>query len=204
MSHLYTKAIEWGIVETHPMVGKFKKKHAMPSRTYITDETIAEALKTAPPLIHAYVILKLLTGLRMGDMLSLKIKGWQSDGLHVTPRKTQHSSGKSLVFERTPELESAINAVLALKHPHITEYLFCTRDGNPYIKANGIMNGLQSVWQRWQQKVPERFKERDIRVKVGPDSASDEEAAKRLGHSATSTTRKHYRAKPEVVRPLNR
>ena len=43
LSHLYTKAIEWGIVDEHPMVGKFRKQHAMPARTYITDETIAHS-----------------------------------------------------------------------------------------------------------------------------------------------------------------
>ncbi len=60
----------------------------------------------------------------MPKMLSLKIRDWQADGLHVTPRKTQHSSGKSLIFERGVELESAINAVLAQKRPHITDVSF--------------------------------------------------------------------------------
>jgi len=204
VSHLYTKAIEWGIVSEHPMVGKFRKQHARPARRYLTDEVIDEALKTAPPLVLAYVNLKLLTGLRMSDMLSLKVKDWQDDGLHVTPRKTLHSSAKSLVFERTPELEAAVDAILALPRPHITEYLFCTREGKPYIKKDGTMNGFQSTWQRWQRNLPERFKERDIRVKVGSDSESDEDAARLLGHATSATTRKHYRAKPDVVKPLNR
>ena len=67
----------------------------------------------------------------MGDMPSLRVKDWQDDGLHVVPRKTLRSSGKSLVFERTPVLKAAVEAILALPRPHITEYLFCTREGKP-------------------------------------------------------------------------
>ncbi len=204
LSHLFTKGIEWGVMTDHPMVGKFKKSHTSPLRTYVTDEVIAEARKSAPELIKAYIDLKLLTGLRMSDMLSLRARDWKADGLHVVPRKTKRSTGRAMVFERTPALEAAIDTVLALDgRPDITEYLFCTRAGDPYIKPNGTMNGFQSIWGRWQrEKVTHRFKERDIRVKVGSDSESDEDAAKRLGHSSATTARKHYRAKPDVVRPL--
>jgi len=202
LSHLFTMALEWGVVTDHPMVGKFRKTRPAPLRRYLSDDQLNLALTTAPPLIRAYVALKLLTGLRMSDMLRLRVRDWQDDGLHVTPGKTLKSSGKSLVFERTPALEAAIKAVQALEgRPHITEYLFCTRDGKPYLKPDGSMNGFQSIWQRWQAKIPDRFKERDIRVKVGSDAESAELAAKLLGHTNTGTTTKFYRAKPEKVKP---
>ena len=66
------------------------------------------------------------------------------------------------------------------------------------------MPGCQSIWQRLQKKVPERFQEREIRVKVGSDSESDEDTARRLDNTTSSTARKHYRTKPDVVKPLNR
>lgn len=203
LSHLFTKGLEWGSVHAHPMVQKFRKEHPEPNRTYVSDEQLQAALKAAPPLIKAYVELKLLTGLRMSDMLRLKVRDWdKNEGLKVTPSKTRKSSGVSLIFEPTPALEAAIDAILALPRPHITEYLFCTRSGDPYLKPDGTMNGFQSIWQRWQAKLEHRFKERDIRVKVGSDQETDAEAARILGHApGSATTRKHYRAKPLKVRP---
>lgn len=43
-----------------------------------------------------------------------------------------------------------------------------------------------------------------FRVKVGFDSESDEDAARLFGHATSATTTKHCRAKPDVVKPLNR
>lgn len=203
LSHLFTKALEWGAISDHPMVGKFRKSHPTPARTYITDDQIRESMESAPALIRAYLGLKLLTGLRQTDLLRLKVRDWRDDGLHVTPSKTRKSSGMAIIFERTPALEAAVAAILALPRPDITEHLFCTRAGAPYLKADGSTNGFQSIWGRWQRgKVKHRFKERDIRVKVGSDAETDEAAAMILGHApGSATTRKHYRAKPMKVRP---
>jgi hypothetical protein len=69
LSHLFTKAIEWGVIDDHPMKGKVMKNKLRPKRRYVEDWEIEEALKVAPPLLNCYVRLKLLTGLRMSDML---------------------------------------------------------------------------------------------------------------------------------------
>ncbi len=66
------------------------------------------------------------------------------------------------------------------------------------------MNGFLPTRQRRRRNLPERTKEREIHVKVGSDSESDEDAARLLGHAASATTRKHYRAKPDIVKPLTR
>lgn len=211
LSHALTKAVEWGVIKTHPMIhGGFKKLHIDVQRRLPEHWEIDEALSVAPPLIRAYVGLKRLTGLRQTDLLRLKREDWQEDGLHVTPSKTQRSSGKRLIFGRDADLEAAVEACLALQvnapgsRPRVAgQYFFCTRKGQPYTP-----DGFASIWQRWMKRalhetrLEQKFTERSIRTYVGSWSESDQDAADRLGHSSTSTTRKHYRERATVVRPL--
>ena len=48
---------------------------------------IEEVLKVASPFITNYIRLKLLIGLRRGDMLSIKLSSIKDDGIHVTPNQ---------------------------------------------------------------------------------------------------------------------
>jgi len=49
--------------------------------------------------------------------------------------------------------------------------------------------------------VKERFTDHDIRRKTGSDAELDH-AVQLLGHEDGGVTKRHYRAKPEKVRPL--
>jgi integrase len=73
LSHAFTKAIEWGLCENHPIKGKVRKNSVLPRRRYVEDWEVTEALKVASPFLTAYIRLKLLTGLRRGDLLSIKL-----------------------------------------------------------------------------------------------------------------------------------
>jgi len=45
ISHAFTKAIEWGALEDHPMIGgKFRKNHSPPRKRYVEDWEIVETL----------------------------------------------------------------------------------------------------------------------------------------------------------------
>jgi len=209
LSHVFTKAIEWGVIDDHPMKGKVMKNKLRPKRRYVEDWEIEEALKVASPLIKCYVRLKLLTGLRMSDMLSLRRSDIKEDGIHVTPRKTQASSGKKIVvvWDEAGELRQVLSDIQTIR-PMPSVYLFCNRWGQSYIKSDGSANGFQSIWQRWMRKasnetaLQEKFQERWLRTKVGSDSANLQEAADRLAHSNVDTTSRRYREKPTVVMPL--
>ena len=209
LSHLFTKAIEWGVNDDHPMKGKVMKNKLRPQRRYVEDWEIEEALKVASPLINCYVRLKLLTGLRMSDMLSLRRSDVKEDGIHVTPRKTAASSGKKIVivWDEGGEMNRLLSDIHSIR-PMLSVYLFCNRWGQSYIKSDGTMNGFQSIWQRWMNKalnetaLEEKFQERWLRTKVGSDSANLQEAADRLAHSNLETARRRYREKPTIVKPL--
>ncbi len=206
LSHAFTKAIEWGLCEHHPIRGKVKKFSTPPRRRYIEDWEIEEALKVASPFIKAYIRLKLLVGLRRGDMLSIKISDLKEDGIHVTPRKTANSTGKKMIITWSDELRASIEEIKQLRKKIYSIWLFHTNKGQPYIKADSTANGFDSIWGRFMEKVlsgtkvQERFTEHDLRAKV----ASDNElvhAQRLLGHSSSSITEKIYVRKAYKVKP---
>lgn len=206
LSHAYTKAIEWGLCENHPIKGKVRKFSTPPRRRYVEDWELQEALKVASPFIAAYIRLKLLTGLRRSDLLSLRQSDLKDDGIHVTPRKTAHSSGKKIIYEWSEELRDSINEVLNLRKKVLSVWLFHTNRGQPYIKPDGSANGFDSIWQRFMAKAIEqtglvdKFTEHDLRAKVASDTELGH-ARKLLGHSSDTTTRKIYQRKPDLVKP---
>ena len=51
-------------------------------------------------------------------------------------------------------------------------------------------------------EIKERFTEHDLRGKVGSDVVSVERASDLLGRASKEITKRHYRRKPEVIRPV--
>lgn len=215
LSHSFTKAIEWGALEDHPMIGgKFRKQHRPPRKRYVEDWEVIEALnlpstrkRGSVKMIQAYIKLKLMTGLRRSDLLQLRSENLKDDGIHVTPSKTANSSGKSTIYEWNDSLRNVIQEILSVRPVDIDPWLFCNRFGKPYVKEDGTTNGWDSMWQRFmdrvvaETKVTDRFWEKDLRAKVASDAESLEHARALLSHATDTTTQKVYRRKPERVKP---
>lgn len=206
LSHSFTKAIEWGFCENHPIKGKVRKFSTPPRRRYVEDWEVQEALKVASPFIAAYIRIKLLTGIRRGDLLSLKLSDLKDDGIHVEPKKTAQTTGKRIIIEWSDDLRDAIEEAENLRKKVLSIWLFHTHKGQPYIKANGNANGFDSIWQRFMAKalrntnLKERFTEHDLRAKVASDT-DVVHAQNLLGHSTPAMTEKAYRRKPNIVKP---
>ena len=77
--------------------------------------------------------------------------------------KTEKRTEQVLEFQMTPELKAVIDQCNAIKP--LSPYLFKTRKGEPYLKPDKSAEGFTSIWQRWQNKMPEdkQFLERSIR-----------------------------------------
>jgi integrase len=207
LSHAYTKAVEWGYLDRHPFKGEVRLKSEKPRTRYVTDEEVIACL-ALPPLrggadatlmVQAYIRLKLLTGLRRGDLLRLKTSDVKEDGIHVTTQKT----GKALVYEWSDELRAAIE--LIPRKVDISPWVFSTRRGLGYQKEVGS-SGWNSIWQRFMARAVkagvERFTEHDLRAKAASDAGSLEHARALLAHADSRITEKVYRRKPERVKPL--
>lgn len=215
LSHAYTKAVQWGYIDRHPFKGEVRLEGEAPRDRYVEDWELVEALamKTehkaaSVVVIQAYLRIKLLTGLRRGDMLRLTMANLLEDGIHVTPGKTEHSSGKRIIIGWSDELRAAVEEAKAVR-PVLSPFLFCNRKGRGYMKEeDGTANGWDSNWQRFQKrvlletKVTEPFTEHDIRAKCGSDAETLAHARTLLAHADSRTTERIYRRKPERVKPL--
>jgi len=215
LSHAFTKAIEWGALEDHPMIGgKFRKQHRPPRKRYVEDWEIVEALslpsqrkRGSVKMIQAYLKLKLMTGLRRADLLQLQSDNLKESGIHVTPSKTANSSGKSTIYEWNDSLRDVVQEIKSVRPANIEPWLFCNRLGECYVKNDGTTDGWDSMWQRFmdrvvdETKVTDRFWEKDLRAKVASDAESLEHARALLSHATDATTKKVYRRKPERVKP---
>ena len=212
LRHALSKAVEWGQLDFNPLIKTVRLPKAPPRHRYLEDGEIAEMLQVKPRrkygsvrMLLAYIKVKLLTGLRRKDLLLLRMDQIRGDGIHVLPAKTTKSSGRRIIYEWSPQLRAAVDEALEAR-PCDSEYLFCTRGGEPYMDEDGNANGFDSMWQRFvarvltETKVTERFYEHDLRAKAASDADSLEHATQLLAHSSTETTQRVYRRKPVRVR----
>lgn len=216
LSHVYTKAIEWGYIDRHPLKGQMMIEGDAPRTRYVEDWELVECLsldskrkKGSVGMIQAYIRVKLLTGLRRGDLLRLTMSDLKEDGIHVTPNKTKTSTGKKLVIEWSNELKEAIAIAKKAKPVFAVPWLFCSSEGKCYIdEEKGTASGWDSMWQRFMERVLEetkveaRFTEHDLRAKCASDAETLEHARALLAHADGRITERIYRRKPERVKPL--
>jgi len=215
-SHVYTKAVEWGLIDRHPFKGEVRLEGDRPRTRYVEDWEFEECLKLDSKrkkgsvlMIQAYLRMKLLTGLRLGDLLRLTMDSLREDGIHVLPRKTAHTTGKRIIIEWSPALRDAVEMAKQSRPFVGGDYLFCNRRGECYFDdEQDTSYGWNSMWQRFMErvlaetKVKERFTEHDIRAKAASDAETLEHAQKLLAHADSKITDRVYRRKPEKVKPL--
>jgi len=216
LSHAYTKAVEWGYIDRHPLIDQIRLTGEKPRDRYVTDFEIEEcfSLKSkrksgSVQSVQSYIRVKLLSALRRGDLLRLTLDNLKIDGIHVTPKKTSTSTGKRIIIEWSEELREAINSAIKSRPNSRSAFLFCNRKGESYInEKTGKAGGWDSLWRGFMKrlltetKVQERFTEHDIRAKTGSDSKTLADASKILTHANTSITKRVYRRKPEIIKPL--
>jgi integrase len=214
--HVFTKAVEWGIVDRHPLKGDVRLRGIRARDRYVEDWEIAQALGLKPErnsgsvlMIQAYIRLKLLIGIRRGDMLRLRMSDLTEAGIMVRPHKTINTKRTARIFEWTSELKEVVEKAKAARPIDFSPWLFCTRNGKGYFNEdNGQATGWDSMWQRFmtrllkETEIKERFTEHDLRGKVGSDEVSIERATDLLGHASKEITKRHYRRKPEVIKPV--
>ena len=207
LSHCFTKAIEWGLIgnDKHPTRGLRIKISNPPRDRYVTDVELAAFLSVCGSFLGAYVGLKRLTGLSKGDLLSLRLSEIREDGIHYTRRKTTGRGAKPKIIARTPELNAALAECMNVRGKVEGMTLFCTRDGQPYIKEDGTTSGFDSIWSRAMAKTVsagiERFTEHDLRAKAASET-SLQHAQELLDHTSPGMTQRVYRRAPVTVMPL--
>ncbi len=217
LSHAYTMAVQWGLIDAHPFKGELRIPGNKPRDRYVEDWEIAECMKLTTQrkkgsimAIQAYIQLKIITGMDRGDILRLTMSDLKEDGIHNKRGKVEGSTGKKTIYAWTPDLREAVELAKAAR-PKLSPLLFCTRKGTGYYnESNGRADGWKNMWARFmdrllaETKVTERFTEHDLRAKAGSDAETLEQAQALLAHASPATTKRIYRRKAEVVAPLKK
>jgi integrase len=164
LSHVFTKAIEWGIASANPC-RLIRKQHAKPRRRYVSEAEYAAAYKAMPVMVQCAMDLGVLTGLRPGDLLSLTRDNVTDDGIEIATSKT----GKALLIEWSPALRAAVKRAQK-QPPQVRQPLICNKQGKAY-----TVDGFNTIFYRAMGKaledpenpLTERFQFRDLRGEVG-------------------------------------
>jgi len=222
LSHVFTKAFEWGVpIIEHPLKQKVSKFSLPPRDRYIEDWELNEFLSIANPMLKAYVPVKLATGKDQSMVLGIKLSDITEDGLKFGKRNKIKSSANAKAsfmpfYDKdgtSTGLKELLDDVMEWRAEHLkisSIWLFCTSQGQPYVKEDGKTSGFKSIWQRAMKKALDKtkleikFTEHDLCSKTASDVETVEEAARLRGHTNTKTTQQNYRVKPEIVLPFKR
>lgn len=174
---------------------RVKRNKESPRRRYVTDAELDALLAAAPPQIAVMIDLAAITGIRRADLIRIRLADAKADGLHVTQGKTN----KRQVFEWTPGLTRLVDAARALNPAIGSLWLFpARRKHGQHISASVLRKAWEAA--RRAAGLPD-VHWHDLRRKAGSDAAHGDAQAL-LGHADGRITERHYRAKPEVVRPI--
>jgi integrase len=198
LSHVFTKAIEWGVVDENPC-REIRKERPKPRRRYVTEAEYAAGYKAMPVMAQCAMELAVLTGLRPGDLLGLTRANLTDDGIDVATSKT----GKHLLIEWSEALRGAVKRALA-QPPQVRQPIICNKQGKAY-----TVDGFNTIFYRVMTAavkdensgLKERFQFRDLRAKSASDD-TPEAASKRLGHADPRITERVYRRRAERAKPL--
>lgn len=197
LSHVFSWAAEWGLVERNPCFGIQRPPQPRRQR-YATDKDFAAVYKYCSPMHQIAMDIALLTGLRRGDILNLDRDAIVDKGLLVKTSKT----GKPLLFRWTKELKTVVDKALKMP-PRVRRHIICNRQGKGYTP-----DGFSRIWARARKKaldsneLAEPFRFNDIRAKSASDDADADRASHRLGHTNRQTTERHYLRTAKEVDPL--
>jgi integrase len=163
-----------------------------------SDDDVNAVLCLANQAVQAAAVLAVYTGLRQGDILSLKRSDFGESGLTIRPSKTTGKTRKALHFPWSPGLRQACQ-LAERKVTTLDGYWLTRRDGKPYSST-----GFRAMWQRAMTSAMkadprlERFTFHDLRAKAGTESKDWQ----LLGHLDQKTHSRVYDRKPRRVTPV--
>ena len=188
LSNIMNQAVKMGLVDENPC-RQVRRNEENPRTREVLDSEIESFLPCCPDWLQAYVELKLLTGLRQGDMLKLGLFNIRDDGLFVETGKRK----KKLLFQWTTALRDSVEQCKALRRKPSDPRLFVISQ-----------SGFKSAWARAMKAYgQESFAENDLRAKVASEAIDmGKDAASILGHSSDAVTRRHYIRGTRKVTPM--
>lgn len=212
LSHVFSMAMRWGIVEANPCRG-IARNREVPRDRYVSNDELSRFIEFASGLRHgmltkresggrsatgkdyheslhsgrvvaAAIEIAYLAAQRRQDVLQLTFDHIQEDGLLVKQQKTRNSRPVTVLIEWAPKLMAAIGRAKELPRPAGSRHLFISsRTGKPYTDS-GFNALVQQVMRAWEDAGNSRFHFHDVRAKGATDLIEQGEDAKNTtGHA---------------------
>ncbi len=127
LRHMFSKAVEWEIMEKSPfskVKSLFYKENNKRLR-FLTEDEEERLLSCCKGYLKAIVITALNSGMRRGEILSLKWSQIRNGFIYL--HKTKTNEGRQIPINDT------LNSLFQSLPRHIkSDYVFCDKDGRPY------------------------------------------------------------------------
>lgn len=196
LSHILTKGMRWGFLDSNPCFGVARNKETARTR-YISDKEYLKVWQKANLTIRCLMDLAYLTSQRISDLLDIEHADISSAGIEFIQQKT----GKKLRVAMTADVKSVIDRCRRIYPKVKSKYLFYSKQGDRY-----TYGGISAMFRRSAKKAGVTdFHFHDLRAKAITDSTlAGQDAQKLAGHSTPAMTERYVRLHMfEDVQPLN-
>lgn len=191
---------KWFLVEVSPCTSIILPKAGVRTR-YPTDAEFAAFRSVCSDRLQVAMDIALLTGMRQGDLLSLRWDNIDVNGrvIYVRAGKTGKIHGIAI----TDALEEALVRAKRQTPALPRDYVIRQRSGEPYTSE-----GFRAMVNRKMKQalaeglLQESFRWHDIRAKTASDSADLGAASELLQHGDVRLTRRIYDRSVRIVQPL--
>jgi integrase len=199
LSTIMTKAIEWGVIERN-YCKELKALSLPPRERYVTDDEFNRIYHAADARMKCIMDIGYQTGLRISDILKIKLSDIQKNELSVTTQKT----GKRVAYQLIDDLAIAIDR--AKKLPKRVDSIFL------FTKVRGKKISYKSFNTHWNEVLETAGLQdadiifHDIRAKAATDAGDmGVDAQTLLGHKHRAMTEGYIKARQiDKVTPLKK
>jgi integrase len=193
----FTRAARLGLAESNPVtpIPPFKTRTR---DRYITQAEIKRIKEHASPALSVIIDLCYLTGQRIGDVLKIKRKDMDDEGIFVKQQKT----GAKLKIKWSAELREVIARANALTGNIKGFHLLASGKGQPFVHDT-----IHHHWTAACEKANvSDARIHDLRAAAGTDAnAAGQDSKALLGHKSESSHQRYMRSKTiPLVEPVKR
>jgi len=196
LSHILTKGMRWGYLDSNPCFGVTRNKETARTR-YISDNEYLKVWQKSNLTIRCLMDMAYLTSQRISDLLDIKHSDISDAGIEFIQQKT----GKKLRVAMTDHVRAVVDRCHRIYPKVKSNYLFYSKLGGRY-----TYGGISAMFRRSVKKAGViDFHFHDLRAKAITDSKlAGQDAQKLAGHATPAMTERYVRLHTfEDVQPLN-
>lgn len=127
LRHMFTKAIEWGLIDHNPAKKVKSLKEKNKRLRFLTAEEIEKLLDSCYGHLNSIVKMAIFSGMRKSEILNLKWKDVDFQNNLIVLMDTKSGKTREIPLNKTLR-EVLLNVPRHLK----SDYVFCNQEGRPY------------------------------------------------------------------------